>query len=231
MSKARCVDCGLWLDQDVQHHCEAADLPSGPVMTAVMRAAQAYEPGATRAISGDAEPGPMFLPMPDERAEAQRQRFQAAVTLTQEVVKTALDEIGIESRKIPEPQWPLPPTGTRWSDWQVTESAAWVHVGNSTRIISEDGVNFRPDDPTPEATAAQSDAAFDAWWPRHAVRHNSRSPVAAREAFTAGWEAAALHLRDRVYACQVAVQLPHVGEDAAAVLMSDLLAIFTESGS
>lgn len=34
-------------------------------------------------------------------------------------------------------------------------------------------------------------AAFDAWWPRHAVRHNSRSPKAAREAFDAGWQAAA----------------------------------------
>jgi hypothetical protein len=42
--------------------------------------------------------------------------------------------------------------------------------------------------PVPENAAH---AAFDAWWPQHAVRHNSRSPRAAREAFDAGWMAAA----------------------------------------
>ena len=41
-------------------------------------------------------------------------------------------------------------------------------------------------------TGAEADAAFAAWWPSHAVRHNSRSPVAAREAFQAGWDAAQL---------------------------------------
>lgn len=40
--------------------------------------------------------------------------------------------------------------------------------------------------PMDDPTASE---AFDAWWPTHAVRHNSRSPVAAREAFMAGWRA------------------------------------------
>lgn len=38
--------------------------------------------------------------------------------------------------------------------------------------------------------------AFDAWWPAQAARHNSRSPVAAREAFVAGWQAALAQVRD-----------------------------------
>lgn len=52
-------------------------------------------------------------------------------------------------------------------------------------------------DPTLPRTP-QADAAFDAWWPRHAVRHNSRSPVAAREAFTAGWNAGQQRIREHI---------------------------------
>lgn len=50
-----------------------------------------------------------------------------------------------------------------------------------------------------------------------------------RGAYRAGIENERERLRERAYACQVAVQLPHVGEGTAAVLMSDLRAIFGDA--
>lgn len=47
-------------------------------------------------------------------------------------------------------------------------------------------------------TQPDPDTAFKAWWPRQAVRHNSRSPVAAREAFDAGFEAGRAAERQRI---------------------------------
>jgi hypothetical protein len=46
--------------------------------------------------------------------------------------------------------------------------------------------------------ARAADEAFGAWWPRHAVRHNGRSPVAARAAFDVGWQAGAAAERERL---------------------------------
>lgn len=70
--------------------------------------------------------------------------------------------------------------------WAATADAAWVHAGNSDRMVSEDGVNFRPE-PDDALTAAE------AWWDEGLNPNLDSDYDIARESFLAGWTAALAH--------------------------------------